>query len=239
MKPQILLIGTDHLSHRFAGSDPDEEYLKGLDKLRQTLINYKPTRVCIEMEADDQTEINASYERYKVKSHKFFKNESYDLGFYIAMKSRLGEVVAMDRMSTEGKSINVSNGIEWAKSENNNHPFLKKLQKFQNIYEDCLTINNPYELFLELNKESLYTKDETLYSSMISLGENIETSIPWLSWWYKRNLIMTHYITKDLIEKDKVIVIVGQSHLYILKQMLEGSDDYNVLTFYDYVQKEG
>lgn len=215
MKPQILLLGTDHLSHRFADSDPDEEYLTGLYKLRQTLIDYQPTRVCIEMEADDQKEINASYARYKDKSHRFFKNESYDLGFYIAMKSGLSEVVAMDRMSDDGKNTSVLDVIEWAKSKNDNHPFLKKLQDFQNAYEEYFNINDPYELFLELNKESLYSKDESLYSSMISLGDDIETSIPWLSWWYKRNMIMAHHISKDLIEKDKVIVIVGQSHLYI------------------------
>lgn len=237
MKPQILLVGSDHFSYRFADSDPDEEFLAGLDKLRKILINYEPTRVCIEQGANNQKEINASYARYKDKSNQIFKNESYDLGFYIAMKSGLEKVVAMDRMSTDNTVASMSDSIEWAQSKNENHPFLEKLQHFQNTYEEYFNINDPYELFLALNKEDLYTKDESIYSSMIPLGDDIETSIPWLTWWYKRNLIMTHHISKDLKEKDKVIVIVGQSHLYILKQMLLGSNDYDVLTFYEYLQK--
>ena len=239
MKPQILLVGSDHFSYTFANSDPDKEYLAGLDKLREILINYEPTRVCVEQEADNQKEINASYARYKDKSNQFFKNEAYDLGFYIAMKSGLEKVVGMDRMSDDGKSISVSDSIEWAKSKNKSHPYLKKLQHFQNTYEEYFKINDPYELLLILNKKDIYTLDEAIYNSMISLGDDIETSIPWLTWWYKRNLVMTHYISKDLKENEKVIVVVGQSHLYLLKQMLEGSDDYDVLTFYDYVQNGG
>ena len=239
MKAQILLLGTDHFNDRFANSDPDEEYLTGLNKLRKTLIDFKPTRVCIEQEAENQSEINASYERYKYKSNKFFKNESYDLGFYIAMKSGLNEVVAMDRMSGDGEKISVTHAIEWAKAKDDHHPYLKKLQHLQNTYEEYFNINDPYELFLTLNKKDIYTLDESIYHSMIPLGDDIETTIPWLTWWYKRNLVMVHYILKGLKENEKVIVIVGQSHLYILKQMLEGSDDYDALTFYDYIQSEG
>lgn len=49
-------------------------------------------------------------------------------------------------------------------------------------------------------------------------------------------MIMVNNITHNLKNNDKVIVIVGSGHVYILKQFLQASNNFNVMTFYDWVQ---
>ncbi|WP_371814688.1 DUF5694 domain-containing protein [Jeotgalicoccus sp. WY2] len=47
----------------------------------------------------------------------------------------------------------------------------------------------------------------------------------------------TNHITQNLNNNDKVMVIVGSGHIYILKQLLEASNNFNVITFYDWTKK--
>lgn len=232
MKPQIMIIGSHHYRENFSSSEPNEVFLNSLETLRKYLINFQPSRVCIELEKDIQDTVDEYYSHYDPS--KFYKNESYDLGFYIGKHLNLKSILAIDRMGDNDDSTDLSSAYEWAK-ENDEH-FIQRIKDSQSFHSNLRELNDAYQMTLELNKPVNYKRDEELYGHMMLLGEDWKNSIPWLSWWYKRNMIMVNNITEDLDDTDKVIVIVGSDHVYILKQMLESSNTFNVMTFYEWME---
>lgn len=229
MKPEIMIVGSQHYHELFINSEADESFLNHLDVLREELLQFHPTRVCIEQEEKIQDSINTYLNDYE--PDKFYKNKAYDIGFYISKKMKLNSVLAMDWMGENDDSNGIYNSYEWAKA--NDNQFIKILKEIQSLHSSISKLNNPYEMTVQLNKPETYKKDQLLYGQMMLLGDDRRTSIPWLSWWYKRNMIMVNNITKNLTRDDKIMVIVGSGHTYILKQLLEVSEKFNVYTFYE------
>lgn len=232
MKPQIMIVGSHHYRENFSSSEPNEVFLNSLETLRGYLIDFEPSRVCIELEKDIQGTVDEYYSHYDPS--KFYKNESYDLGFYIGEHLSLKSILAIDRMGDSDDSTDLSSAYEWAKE--NDELFIQRIEGSQSFHSNLRELNDAYQITLELNKPLNYKRDEELYGHMMLLGEDWKTSIPWLSWWYKRNMIMVNNITENLDDTDKVIVIVGSDHVYILKQMLESSNAFNVMTFYEWME---
>lgn len=229
MKPEIMIVGTQHYHEVFSYSEPDEQFLESVNTLRDSIIKFQPTRICIEQEAKIQNVINESFYRYNPAI--FYKNEAYDLGFYTAKKLNLASVIAMAWMEQEYGVHGMSDVYEWAK--NHDLSFIELIEEIQDHHDEINKLNDSHKITLELNKPESYKMDEKLYGRMLLIGNDSNISIPWLTWWYKRNMIMVNHITQNLNNNDKVVVIVGSGHIYIIKQLLEASNNFNVITFDD------
>ena len=56
-------------------------------------------------------------------------------------------------------------------------------------------------------------------------GLNQYVGMDWLSWWYKRNLIMFANLTRLIdTEEERILFIVGASHTSIVTKFLEESE---------------
>lgn len=230
MKPQILIVGSTHFHEMFHDKEPSDSFLESLQTLRGSLSSFQPTDICIEIEEKNQDKINQSYQRYD--KDRFYKYESYDLGFYLGKKNDIKSIRAVDWMENDQNHNGISDAVEWA--EKNDSEFMKKLTELQNFHSQLGAEENIYDAALKLNHPENYKRDQELYGHMMLLGDSWDSSIPWLTWWYKRNMIMVNNITKNLHSNSRVIMIVGAGHIYILKQLLEASGKFDVLTFYDW-----
>ncbi|QQD84118.1 DUF5694 domain-containing protein [Jeotgalicoccus sp. ATCC 8456] len=177
MKPRILLVGSSHYHELFYENEPSKEFLKKLDKLRNSLITYNATKICVEIDENQN---------------------------------------------------GITDTVNWAKIHDNE--FIERLNHLQSSHNN----EDIYEVTLELNKPENIKFHEEIYGHMMLLGDNWNTSIPWLTSWYKRNMIMVNNITREIDNDSRVIMIVGAGHLYILKQLLESSGKFEVETFYEW-----
>ena len=230
MKPKILLVGSPHYHELFKGNEPTEEFLIDLEKIRKSLITYNPTKICVEIEEKHQDRIDEYYQTYD--HSKFSKSEAYDLGFYVGQQCGLTTVRAVDWMETEQNQNGISDAVEWA--ETHDEEFTTKLKNLQSNHNLNNTKEHIYDITLELIKPQNYSIDQELYGHMMLLGDSWDVSIPWLTWWYKRNMIMVNNITRNTDTHSRVIMIVGAGHLYILKQLLESSGKFEANTFYEW-----
>lgn len=230
MKPKILLVGSSHYHELFKEDEPSKEFLKNLEKLRKSLITYNPTKICVEIEEKYQDQIDEFYQSYDYK--KFSKREAYDLGFNAGKQCELTTVHAVDWMEIDKNQNGISEAVDWAKVHDSE--FIDRLNNLQSFHNSFNTNEDIYEITLELNKPENFKHDQEMYGHMMLLGDTWDVSIPWLTWWYKRNMIMVNNITREIYADSRVIMIVGAGHLYILKQMLESSGKFEVQTFYDW-----
>ena len=226
MKPKILLVGFSHYHELFYENEPSKEFLKKLDKLRNSLITYNATKICVEIDERYQDKISKFYNGYDVRN--FSKNEAYNMGFYVGKKCNLKMIHAVDWMEIDENQNGITDAVNWAKIHDNE--FIERLNYLQSSRNN----EDIYEVTLELNKPENIKFHEEIYGHMMLLGDNWNTSIPWLTSWYKRNMIMVNNITREIDNDSRVIMIVGAGHLYILKQLLESSGKFEVETFYEW-----
>ncbi|MFC3899515.1 DUF5694 domain-containing protein [Aliicoccus persicus] len=214
----------------FNERDPSNSFLKSLQTLRDSLSTFQPTDICIEIEEKNQDEIDEHYQSYD--KNRFYKYESYDLGFYLGKKNGIKSIRAVDWMENDQNQNGISDAVEWA--EQHDPEFMNRLTDLQNFHNQLGAAENIYDATLKLNHPENYKRDQELYGHMMLLGDKWEMSIPWLAWWYKRNMIMVNNITRNLKDDSRVIMIVGAGHIYILKQLLESSGKFDVKTFHDW-----
>ena len=230
--PDILLVGSIHFHEQFHSEEPSDAFIDRIQKVREVLVHYKPTSIYIEKDYDQQAAIDELYSNYD--TDKFYKDESIDVGFYVAKHSNLKSVTAMDRMKQDFDTDGFGGLMEALQKDN--HPLMKKISELQekgssydsNNLMDALHINNT-PAFIDLNRQ--------LYNSLITVGESWEDAIPWLTWWSKRNMVMAHHIANPLQEGDRALVIVGSGHIYALEDMLKATKQYNVINFNEYMKK--
>lgn len=227
----ILLVGSIHFHEQFHSEEPSDTFLESLQELREVLVRYKPTSIYIEKDYDTQEAIDDFYKDYD--ENQFYKDESFDVGFYVAKHSNINSVTAMDRMKQDFDTDGFGGLMEAL--QKTDHPMMQQVSELQekgssydsNNLMDALHINNTPE-FIDLNRQ--------LYNSLITVGSSWEDAIPWLTWWSKRNMVMAHHIANPLKEGDKALVIVGSGHIYALEDILKATKKYDVINFNEYLK---
>lgn len=223
---KILLLGSIHFHNDFHSKEPTKDFLESLHTLREKLIQYQPTSIFVESDYDQQESLDEFYRDYDEK--KFYKNEAIDVGMYVAKQLNLKSITAMDRMKMDDDTGGF--GDLMADLKSSNHPLLDTIEQLQKIGSDYDS-NNLMDALLINNAPSFIDLNRQIYNTLISVGSSWEDAVPWLTWWNKRNMVMTHHITNGLREDERVLVIVGSGHIYALEDMLKSMRKYEVIDF--------
>ena len=225
---QVMLLGTFHFKD--AGRDMvkvedidvftenNQAYLEGL---AQRLQAFKPTRVLLEYNPENEELINQRYRDYLAGKYELGANEIYQLGFRIAKLAGLERVYSFDYREVEWKAEPM---FEYAKK--NNAPEMK-------------TVNELFEMHTAQDKQARATMslkqllqrendpererdnmDLYLVTNSIGAGDGYAGAIASASWW-ERNFYMYANIQKLAEPGERIIAIAGSGHMAILKQLLD------------------
>lgn len=82
------------------------------------------------------------------------------------------------------------------------------------------------DYYKELNAPILVNRLHKLNVNIARIGDfNNYVGMNWLSWWYKRNLIMFANLTRLIdSEKERILFIVGVGHSSIITKFIEESE---------------
>lgn len=96
------------------------------------------------------------------------------------------------------------------------------------------------EFYQEMNNQEVFNQLHKLYVNMARIGDFGQyVGMEWLTWWYKRNLIMYSNIVR-LIEttEERILFIVGVSHCSIVARFLEEGENCEVVLAEKYLYEE-
>jgi hypothetical protein len=223
-KPRVLVLGTFHMSdyaelHSKQRQDEIEEVIS-------KVIDYKPTKIAVEMVADKNRDLNNTYKQYNFGNYQLEMNEIYQVGFRVA--SRLGhdQLYAVDWMGEA--DMDYAEVEKWLKE---NQPELFK-EIFEGLYLPDLTGNKSVlDYFRELNEPFWLNQLHKMYINMARIGNFDDyVGMKWLSWWYKRNLIIFSNLTRLInSEEERILLIVGSSHSAIITKFIEESETFRIV----------
>ena len=229
-KPTVLVLGTFHMSEyeELHSHKRQEE----MDELINQVVKFKPTKIAVEMVADMNDSLNIKYKQYRFGNYNLEMNEIYQVGFRIATRFAHEQLYAVDWMGKADLSY-----VEMEKWLKENQPELYK-EIFEGLYFPEFTSNKSVlDYYRELNEPSWLNHLHKVYLNMSRIGDfDNYIGMQWLSWWYKRNLIIYSNLTRLVSsEDDRILLIVGSSHSSIITKFLEESEAFKIEDPMDYL----
>lgn len=260
-KKQILLIGTFHFNNPNADAVKTEDFditttaaQLELAKITHQIAKFKPDRIFVEWEYNDQERLDSLYQLYlrdeyqayidqtylnKPQYDLYAKNEIFQLAFRAARKTNLKQVDGIDYtlampFDTVMNAIKDA-GQDQVMSEISN--FITTLAEDANHKRRTMNLTS---LLLDLNTEASKKKNNSIYIKTLNRAGKLANfaGAYSVSEWYKRNLYMYALFQKKLQSSDqKAVIILGAGHIAIIEKFLKEDDSYEIVKLKDVLNK--
>lgn len=212
---EIVLVGTYHFAYQ-------EDILMGKQaeilELVNFLADFKPDKIAVEWERSEQEELDKGYTK---SEENYEMNEVEQIGFRLATKLDHKKVFAVNWAGplTQEEMMVLNQAIQ--------EKYPSVLQAVEAFSEKSAALS-PQQTLLEsyrhLNNQELIKELEKMYLSFLAVennGQNIGVSF--LSKWIERELAIVKNISEILEKpKERILLIVGGDHIWMLKKLFEG-----------------
>ena len=243
MKPEVMIVGVYHLGETsdlisMERANDDDLQLQAKEVV-DALSRFNPTKLAVEAECEVQSKINESYRKYQLDDSNSAKNEIQMIGFPLAKKAGVSEVSCVDWRGDDNESAPIEDILQYAKEyepERYQEIMTTYIEPMQREMEELsnLTILEGYK---RVNEAKTVKKMHQIYMEFAMIGKGKEYyAMDWLTWWYKRNLILYTNVRRLLsTPQDRVILLIGGAHVHLIKQFLEESGVCKVVDTNEYL----
>ena len=238
-KAKVLVVGTFHMDYpgldAFKTSEEDkidvlvEPKKSEVTELVEYIKKFKPNKIAIE--AYESWNAAEKLKQYKNGEHRDKRDERYQLAIRIANELQLDTIYAIDSgsMTDDLEKIDSS----YTKALFKDFDFQSEdvyNQYYKNWFEEEDKIIPKVKLldyFKHINSRESHHYGYGAYLIGDFKMDNLKGADIISSWWYNRNLRIfrkLQIITES--PKDRILVIFGNGHAAILRQLLEASPEY-------------
>ena len=236
-KKEVLLVATYH----FLGSSTDT-YSTGKDDVltekRQAelaiflkrLSQFQPTKIAIERRRSGSADENKKYQQYLEGSYQLNGNEREQVGYRLAQMMNHDTLYCID----EGNNWFMKEVAAFAEENGQGHilqeahamagPWIeetKKLIRSQTILEN----------FRHQNMTGHVDLNHSFYIDyLVRIGkDDSHIGADLVADWYKRNIKIFANVTRFAEPGDRILILYGQGHIHILKELFEDATDIEVI----------
>ena len=266
-KPTIMILGSGHLAN--PGMDgfnykmddvlaPKRQ--REIEQLVQQLREFKPTKLAFEEDFSQTAETNATYQDYLKGTYELKRHESDQIGFRLAKQMGHSKVYCVDyfRNYSEEPDGFFPEDFDWdlvspgkfANAHNQEHLMGQPPTAEGKVTQDAdgtIWIEpEEYEpitdMYRRLNQPEDIRADHQEYLRIARVG--LGDQYPGANWvghlWYTRNLKIFVNLTRITESADdRILLIIGAGHVFLVQQFLEDSGDYIVESPLKYLNGEG
>lgn len=243
-KAQVLIVGTFHMDYpgldAIKTNEEDKvDVLKEPKKSEVTeLVKYierfKPNKIAIE--AFDTWNATEKLRKYKNGEFRNQRDERYQLGMRIANDLGLDTLYAIDSWAMDGDlakldSVYMSNLFKDYDFQSDD-PYLQMFMDWIGEEEKNVSGMNLVDYFKLINSRESHQYGYGAYLVGDFKLDNERGADILSVWWYNRNVRIfrkLQTITED--KNDRILVIFGNGHAAVLRQLLECSPEYDFVEF--------
>lgn len=238
-KPPLVVLGTYHMSAtttNIVNNQVDDitspERQKQVVQLVEKLKKFKPTKIAVECDIEDDAKVQENYNQYLSGNRQLSKNETNQIGFRLAKDLRHKKVYCVDW------GIFPEDQLYWyekyAAKDAELNDFVKKvheeIKKESNAETEKLRTLSITDQLIHLNQPERYEKNHQIYFEIMRIGRGSEyVGANYLSWIYGRNMkILNNIIRMTDSMDDRILVVYGNGHNKLLNQFAKESEFYTV-----------
>ena len=227
---QVMLLGVFHFSNPGRDvvktdqidvmTDENQAYLEALsDKLSK----YNPTVVLLEFSPEREPEMQERFRQYVDGRYQLSSNEVYQLGFRIAARSEADTIHGFDETNIHWQAQPLFEYLE-SNDANPNARLSALIEELTLADQKAHASLSLQELLVRSNDADRDARNRAIYLLTNHVGENdnFVGADATASWWH-RNFRMYALVQRYAQPGERVLVMGGQGHIAILRQLL--SDD--------------
>jgi len=241
---KVLVVGTFHFDYpgldAHKTSDEDKiDVLKDPKKSEVTeLVNYikkfKPNKIAIE--AYDNWNATEKLKKYKNGAYRYERDERYQLAMRIANELKLDTLYAIDSgtMADDLEKIDSSYTKALFKDFDfqSDDPYLQNVKDWIGQEDKIIPKVNLLDYFKHINSKASHQYGYGAYLVGDFKLDNERGADILSVWWYNRNLRIFRKL-QQITESanDRILLVFGNGHAAILRQLLESSPEYEFVEF--------
>jgi len=217
--PGLDVVKTDQIN---VMTDENQAYLEALsDKLSK----YKPTVVLLEFSPEREPEMQERFRQYVDGKYQLSSNEIDQLGFRIAARSDTETINGFDETNIHWQAQPLFEYLE-TKDVSSGARMSAVLEELTAADQKAHASLSLRELLVRANDAELDAQNRALYIMTNHVGENqnFVGADATASWWH-RNFRMYALVQRHAKPGERVLVIGGQGHIAVLRQLLADDRD--------------
>ncbi len=243
-KAQVLVVGTFHFDYPNLDvnkiNDGDKiDVLKDPKKSEITeLVNYikkfKPTKIAIE--ATPKWNATEKLRQYKAGNSGNERDERYQIAVRIASEMKMDTIYGIDAGSFDEDLVKLDS-VYFQKlfkdfDFQNDDKFNAMYMKWFDYEEKLPVTTNLLKYIKRINTSESHKLGYGAYLVGDFKLDNQRGADILSIWWYNRNLRIFRKL-QEITEssKDRILVIFGNGHAAVLRQLLESSPEYKFIEF--------
>lgn len=244
-KAKVMVLGTYHFRQEEHYDELSPENQAHIQQILTALAAFEPTKVVVEWEPSRSAKTNEAYRSFVQGEFRIdtLPNEVFQLGFRMAQKMGHDSIYLFDDKTPYIGSLD---GFTFEKltayANQNDQGFYNRheaairdryqhneqLINSQNLYDNLLLRNSPEAVKVDAERMHMYEMRVGIQKNW--MGPD------WLGRYYRRNIrMMTNVLTSADVEKDRILIIVGANHKWVLDDLFEYTPDFELVSSYDYL----
>ena len=256
-KPTIMILGSWHFSN--PGMDAINERTddvlaskrqREIKQVVEHLKEFKPTKIAVEVDPSRCDTENKNYQGYLNGTYALGPYEGDQIGYRLAKEFGHSQVYCVDHWP-EHSPIHIDHELidtdTFAKAHNQEH-LLQPLppgkitpDKDGKIWIEPEKYEPMIDKYIRINRPESRRADHQGYLRGARIG--LEDKYPGANWlahiWYARNLKIFVNLTRITESADdRILLIIGAGHTFLVQQFLEDSGDYIIESPLDYLSAE-
>ena len=248
-KPTIVILGSPHLAN--PGMDTFNNKMddvlspkrqREIQEVVKRLKAFKPTKIALEVDSKNDPEVNAKYQGYLDGTYKLKRGEGDQIGFRLAKEMEHSRVYCVDyfrddHMIRKDRDPRLTDRRAFAKAHNQEHllytpPVINGKMtedKDGKIWIESEKYESILDMYIQGNLPEWNNLNHQAYlrQARVGLGDEYPGA-NWLAYfWYPRNLKIFVNLTRITESTDdRILLIIGSGHVFLVQQFLEDSGDY-------------
>jgi len=238
---EILIVGTYHMSnpgedlHNVKADDVlTAKRQQEIGAVTAALARFRPNRVGVEWPADIADE---RYAKFLADTLPESRNEVVQLGFRLARQQGLKQVLGLDVPG----DFPFDDVAAWAHA----HGRQAEIDRLMAAGEAdvagltaLLNGNTVGSVLRRLNEPAEIARNHSFYPPLLAMGAGVEQpGVTLVSAWYTRNLAICARLLQAIEPGDRVVLLYGQGHVYLLRQCLSEQPQVRVVDPLAYLPK--
>jgi hypothetical protein len=240
---KVMVLGVAHLVARhdihnsaFQDSPLSPKRQAQINVIIERLARFHPTKVLIEAPFGDPVYAER-YRQYLGGQFKLPANEIYQIGFKLAARAGDSSIYPID---AEGPALEDTT------------PSAKRILAFLSAHftdvpdpiddavkarDDQIERGGTYvDVLRYLNTDAAIRANASWYSVMAGMGRSADNAgAAYVSQWYARNVYIFSNIASVVRPGDRVVVIMGQGHEYLLREFVRLNPTMTYINALDYL----
>ena len=256
-KPTIMVLGSWHFTS--SGLDAINEKTddvrapkrqREIEQLVEQLKEFKPTKIAVEVDPSRCDREIKNYQGYLNGTYQLGPYEGEQIGYRLAKEMKHSRMYCVDYWP-EHWPVHIDHELmdtgTFAKTHNQEH-LLQPLPTGKvtrdadgRIWIEPEKYEPMIDKYIRINRPESRHADHQGYIRAARVG--LDTEYPGANWvvhsWYSRNLKIFVNITRITESAgDRILLIIGAGHVYLVQQFLENSGDYHLESPLKYLDAE-